>query len=100
METVTAGLSHRVTHLENQDAAQWDQMRRYEEQHARNLEALHSQIHGDYRALMDAVNANKIAWSSMSTGTRVVAWITLALISLGSLATAFFGAIRKFFTGG
>ena len=100
LENDHVGLAQRVTHLENQDAAQWDQMRRYEEQHGTALNELKDQNRRDYENLLNAIHANKIAWSSMSTGTKVMAWFIFSAITLGGVVATFFTGIKRFFTGG
>ena len=99
LENTTAGLAQRVIYLESHDAAQWDQMRRYEEQHSEQLDELKEKLQTDHTTLLHAIYANKIAWSSMNTGTRVLAWIILALLGVAGLAVGFFDQIKRFFTG-
>ena len=79
--------------IKDQQVASWDELRSITKEMRDEFKALRADITKNQEATMTAINSNRIAWSMMNSGTKVAAWIILALFSLAGIVT---GAIQAF----
>jgi len=96
LEKDQATLTARVESIDRQQVAQWKEFRGLEERHTQALKELRAEQKQDFDALMTAINANKLAWKMMDSGTKTAAWIILALASVAGAVAGVASAIRRF----
>jgi len=96
LELDQATMAARIEGIDRQQVAQWAEFRGLEERHTRALKELRTEQKRDFDALMTAINANKIAWKMMDSGTKTAAWIILALASVAGAVAGVASAIRRF----
>jgi hypothetical protein len=95
----------RIENVEGQQRAAWGELRRLSREGRDEFAALRAEMkadredrHAEVDRIMNAINANKIAWSMMSGGQKAAAWIIGTLIGLAGLLIAGATAVRKIFT--
>lgn len=86
----------RLDHVETQQRQMREDLTRVSRESRDELHALRGQQRADTERLLMAINANKIAWSMMSSGTRVAAWILLALASVAGAISGIMVAVKRF----
>lgn len=86
----------RLDHIETQQRQVQKELTRVSRESRDELHALRNQQRADTERLMVAINANKIAWSMMSGGTRVAAWIVLAVASVAGAISGLMAAVKRF----
>lgn len=86
----------RVINLERQQDAMWCELRRIAKEGRDEYTTLRAEQLQSKNELMAAITANKIAWSTMNSGTKVVAWLILATASVAGAITGFIALLRKF----
>jgi len=85
----------RIGNVEYQQRAAWAELRRISKEGREEFAALRADQRADTEKLMTAINANKIAWSMMNSGTKIVAWIILALASVAGAISAVVLMIKR-----
>jgi len=85
----------RIASVEDQQRAAWAELRRISKEGREEFAALRADQRADTEKIMTAINANKIAWSMMNSGTKIVAWIILALSSIAGAISAVVLMIKR-----
>lgn len=97
LERDQAAVLARVENMEGQQRAAWSELRRISKEGRDEFTKLRQEHHASTEKLLNAINANKIAWSLMSGGQKVAAWIIGTLIGLAGLMFAAATAIKRLF---
>lgn len=87
----------RIGNVEDQQRAAWSELRRISKEGRDEFTKLRQEQHESTERLLTAINANKIAWSMMSGGQKVAAWIIGTLIGLAGLLVAGASAVKRLF---
>lgn len=77
LETDLKELTQRVEHVEASQA-----------ETETSIKQLQDQSRKQFEQLMQSITANKIAWASLSTGAKVIAWTIGTVIALAGIAIA------------
>lgn len=81
--------------IQDQQTSSWEELRRISRETRDEFKSLRSEHAASHEQLMAAIVANKLAWSMMNSGTKVAAWIILALASVGGAISGIVVMIRR-----
>lgn len=97
LERDQATAAARLDGVEAQQRAAWTELSRISKEGRDEFTKLRQEHHESTERLLTAINANKIAWSMMSGGQKVAAWIIGTLIGFAGLLVAGASAVKRLF---
>lgn len=97
VEAKLSAVDERQLGFDRQLAAVWVELRQVRQEQVSEYKKLREEQRGDSDRLLNAIYANKIAWSQMSGGARALAWMIGLMLAIPSAGYALWMAVKRLF---